>query len=352
MGGRRPLSIAAACIAAALVALGAGAGAAPAVPGPAQVREYDLGVVELPDAGPKGPIPVRLWGAIAVPEGPGPHPLVVVAHGRHGDDCPRLPGRGFRIAWPCWGRELRSDLGMRHLAEALAERGVAAIAPDLNGAFTIGWNDRTGERHAKRWPRIVDRTLAELGAAAGGGASRFGLPLAGRLDLEQPGLLAHSLSGADAVEYAAATPISALLLLAPAFDGAELPQVETAIVAARCDYDVPGQARRYLERARGSARREPVFFVRLDGASHNYFNSTLSRLGRDDGKYLNGSRGCRPKERLSAGRQQGWIDRFAAAFFATELRGAPAPAWMRFGTPEPKRIYGLPVGYERLAPGA
>lgn len=147
----------------------------------AQVRNYDLGVVELPDSGPKGPIPVRLWGAIGVPVGPGPYPLVVVAHGRHGDDCPRLAGN--RFVWPCWGRELRSDLGMRHLVEALAERGVAAIAPDLNAAFTIGWNDRTGERHEQSWPAVVDRTLAELGAAVDGGTGAFGLSVAGRVDL-------------------------------------------------------------------------------------------------------------------------------------------------------------------------
>jgi hypothetical protein len=319
-----------------------------AAPGPAQIRDYDLGVVELPDAGAKGPIPVRLWGAIGVPDGQGPVPLVVVAHGRHGDDCRRLPGRAVRFSWPCWKRELRSDLGMRHLVEALAERGVAAIAPDLNGAFTIGWNDRSGERHRKLWPAIVDRTLAEL-AAANAGTGAFGLPLGGRLDLSDPGVLAHSLSGADAVRYANRHSVPALLLLAPAFDrGLTLPDIPTAIVAARCDYDVPGQARRYLDLAERSGRGEPLFFVRLEGASHNYFNSTLSRLGRDDGRYLLGSNGCHRLQRLSATRQQGWADRFAAAFFATELRGAAAPDWMRPGAGVPRRIYGLPVGYDRL----
>ena len=340
-------SIRASALAVALTALCVAPSVAAAAPGQVQVRDYDLGVVELPDAGPKGPIPVRLWGAIGVPEGPGPYPLVVVAHGRHGDDCPRLAGN--RFVWPCWGRELRSDLGMRHLVEALAERGVAAIAPDLNSAFTIGWNDRTGERHEQSWPAIVDRTLAELGAAVEVDTGAFGLPLQGRVVLSSPAILAHSLSGADAVRYASANPLSALLLLAPAFDGRALPEVETAIVASRCDYDVPGQARRYFDRAKMAPRREPVFLVRLDGASHNYFNSTLSGLGRDDGKYLRGSNGCRPAQRLSASRQQGWIDRFAAAFFATELRAASPPAWMRFGSPFPSRIYGLPVGYDRLA---
>lgn len=324
---------------------------APAASGSVQVRDYDLGVVELPDAGPKGPIPVRLWGAIAIPKGPGPYPLVVVAHGRHGDDCPHTAK--FVFTWPCWGRELRSDLGMRHLVAALAERGVAAIVPDLNAAYTIGWNDRSGDRHKKRWPAIVDRTLAELGAAVEVGGSPFGLPLRGKIDTAaSPGLLAHSLSGANAVRYASDHPISALLLLAPAFDdGLVPPEIDTAIVAARCDYDVPGQARRYFKRAKRFPRHTPVFFARLDGASHNYFNSTLSRLGRDDGKYLEGSRDCGRQRRLTAGRQQGWIDRFAAAFFASELRGASPPVWMQLDAPFPKRIYGLPVGYDRLAPG-
>ena len=339
-----------AAVAVAAVATLCAASPAGAVPGPSQVREYDLGVVELPDAGPKGPIPVRLWGAIGVPEGPGPYPLVIVAHGRHGDDCPRLPGRAYRLLWPCWQRELRSDLGMRHLVEALAERGVAAIAPDLNGAFTIGWNDRTGERHEKRWAAIVDRTLTALGTAVQTGNGAFGLPLTGRVDVATPALLAHSLSGADAVRYAGSHPVSALLLLAPAFESLVLPEVPIAIVAARCDYDVPGQARRYFDRAKRSARREPLFFARLEGASHNYFNSTLSRLGRDDGRYLSSSPGCRRLQRLAASRQQGWIARFAADFFAAELRGAAIPAWMRFGAAFPSRIYGLRVGYDRLAP--
>jgi dienelactone hydrolase len=320
-----------------------------AAPGRAQVRDYDLGIVELPDAGPKGPIPVRLWGAIAVPDGPGPYPLVVVAHGRHGDNCPH--SAAYLYAWPCWNREQRSDLGMRHIAVALAERGVAAIAPDLNAAFTIGWNDRSGERHKTLWPALVNRTISELDAAASTGSSAFGLPLAGRIDTSDPGLLAHSLSGADAVRYAGGSPVSALLLLAPAFEaGLSLPEVDTAIVASRCDYDVPGQARRYFKRAKRSPRRDPVFFVRLEGANHNYFNSTLSRSGRDDGRYLLGSNGCHRSQRLSAGAQQDWIDRFASAFFATELRGTAAPNWMRPGSPFPSRLYGAPVGYDRLEP--
>ena len=65
---------------------------------PAQVLDYDLGRVELPDRSPFGPLPVRLWGALGVPTGPGPHPLVEVAHGRHGTNCPS--GEADTETWP------------------------------------------------------------------------------------------------------------------------------------------------------------------------------------------------------------------------------------------------------------
>ena len=84
----RNLAVVAAVLAAALTAVPAA--------GAAAVRNYDLGVVNRPDPGPKGPIPVRLWGAIGVPSGPGPHPLVIVAHGRHGDNCPPTAGDPVR----------------------------------------------------------------------------------------------------------------------------------------------------------------------------------------------------------------------------------------------------------------
>ena len=104
-------------------------------PAPA-VRVYNLGPADLPDAGPRGPLPVRLWGTIGVPAAPGPHPLVIVAHGRDGDGCP-IDEQDFPT-WPCFATEQRNDLGLRHGVRALAERGFVAIAPNLNGAFTAG----------------------------------------------------------------------------------------------------------------------------------------------------------------------------------------------------------------------
>lgn len=340
-----------------VTALIAGATATPA--GAAEVRDYDLGSVSLPDPGPKGPLPVRLWGAIGLPGGPGPHPLVIVAHGRHGDNCPPAPGDSFE--WPCYAREQRNDLGLRYLVRALAERGVAAIAPDLNGAYTIGWGEPDDQR---RWPRVVNRTMSELAKEATAGGGRFGVSVQGRVDLGRLGVLGHSRSGHNGAQLVRGRagntspakiasgqgPIDSLLLLAPAYKGASLPDLEVAIVTSRCDADVPGEGRRYLERARRQPDRdEPAFLVRLDGANHSFYNRTLSALGRDDGRFAPAP-GCGRRERLASGRQQRWIDRFASGFFAAELRGAPRPGWMRLRGPEPGQLFGLPVGYERLVP--
>jgi dienelactone hydrolase len=335
--------------------------------GAATVRNYNLGDTTIPDPGPDGPLPIRLWGVIGVPDGPGRHPIVVVAHGRHGDNCPRLPGSVPTFQWPCFDREQRNDFGLRHIVRALAERGVAAIAPDLNGAFTFGWGPADDER---RWPRIVDRTLLELATDVDEGGSRFGLPLGDRIDLTRIGLLGHSRSGHHIVRLARSRaddtsasevgagqgPVDALLPLAPVYRGAglhgrvPLPDLPTAIVLSRCDGDVPRQGRRYFTQAQNDENRtEPVFLVRLEQANHTFYNRTLSEIGLDDG-VNSGAPGCSKRERLKPAAQQAWIDKFASSFFAAELDGAARPSWMRLQGPAPTRLYGLAVAYDRFVP--
>jgi dienelactone hydrolase len=331
---KRATAILVGCIALALP------GAAFAVP--AQVRDYNLGRIVVPDPGPKGPIPIRLWGAIGAPSpaaARGPRPLVLVLHGRHGTNCPIGPGDAE--VWPCFPREQRNDLGLRHVVRALAERGMVAVAPDLNGAFTGGWGEPDDLR---RWPRLVRRVLAEIEREATSGGRRFGLALQGRVDLTRIGLLGHSLSGHRSVRFARSpgAPAVRSLLLTPVFGGIALPDLPSAIVLSSCDGDTGPAGREYLVRARrDQARSRGVFLARLERANHNFYNRTLSRLGENDAPP-----GC-AGSLLRPGAQQIWLDRAAADFFAAPLRGAQRPAWLTPGARPPRRVYGRRVVVRR-----
>jgi dienelactone hydrolase len=309
---------------------------APASAVPAQVRDYNLGRTELADPGPKGPVPIRLWGAIGAPTpaaAPGPRPLVLVLHGRHGTGCPIGPGDAE--VWPCFTRERRNDLGLRHVVRALAERGMVAVAPDLNGAFTVGWGE-PDDLH--RWPRLVRRVLAELELEATSGGGSFGFSLQGRVDFSRIGLMGHSLSGHRSVRFArglGGAAVRSLFLLTPVFGGVRLPDLPSAIVLSSCDGDTGLRGREYLIRARrDSTRRRRVFLAKLERANHNYYNRTLARLRDNDAPPRCAGSLLRP------GAQQAWLDRAAADFFAATLGGASRPAWLRPGARPPRRVYG------------
>jgi dienelactone hydrolase len=322
----------------------------------AQLRNYFLGDVTLPDRSPFGPIPVRLQGAIAVPDGGGRHPLVVVVHGRHATGCPFVDDFG---SWPCADSEQRNDLGLRHVLRALAERGIVALSPDVNAAHTEGWGEPDDLR---RWPRIVNRTLAVLARDVRLGGASFGIELGDRVRLRRIGLLGHSRSGFNAARMSRKRegvadpariarglgPVSSLFLLAPV-SGARLPDLPTAVVVGTCDQDTGREGRRYLKAARRQAgRRRPVFELTLRQANHNFYNRTLSRLGQDDAAGVRGR--CRRPLRLRAAAQQRWIAGAAADFFAVTLRHAPRPDWLRRSGSAPARVYGRAVGLRRFVP--
>ena len=218
-----------------------------------------------------------------------------------------------------------------------------AVAPSLGGAFTAGWGE---PNDPDRWPRIVNRTLGQVAREAAAGGGRFGVALQGRVNLRRIGMLGHSLSGHHAVRAARRRadndspadiargrgPLRALFLLTPVAQGAVLPDLPTAIVLASCDGDTGPMGRVYLQQARRQPdRTRPVVLARLEGANHNYFNRKLAQLGADDAP--TGTPRCRRPRRLTAGAQQRWLDLGAADFFASTLRGARRPAWLRLGAP-------------------
>lgn len=304
-----------------------------------KVERYNLGRVSLDVPGPMGPLPARIWGVAGTPRldhgsRVERRPLVIVAHGRHGDNCPAGPFDSE--TWPCFGREQRNELGLTYLVRALAKHGMFAIAPNLNAAFTSGWGEPDDRR---RWPAIVDRTLQAIFSPDNPADAAKGRTIPGfspaRIDPRRIGILGHSLSGTNTVRWARARsdmlgdreairrgrgPVRSIYLLAPATGGGPPPDVPTAMMLASCDGDTGTEGRAYLRAARRDRDRRRAFRAgTLRGANHNYFNRLLARLGYDDAPLERKT--CRPRSRLSAATQQRKLIRSAVNFFTRTLAG-------------------------------
>jgi dienelactone hydrolase len=354
-----------ALVAAALGAGLAGPTAVGASSGPT-VREYDLGVRQFPQplGGRFARMPIRLWGAIGVPAGAGPFPVVIVGHGAASTGCPmnENPMADASI-WPCWDVVQRNDLGMRHLVRALAAAGFVAVAPDVNAAFTDGWGEPL---ETLRYGQVLDATTAQLARANTGSAS-FGVPLRGRVDLSRLGAAGHSRGGWQVLRWAQLREgrtgtadvaagrgrVSALLLVQATYNEVEPASTRTVpmtVIIGQCDGDIGLQPARNYRRAESDPRRvAPIFKLLLHGANHAFFNTTWTALGRDDGPWAARTRAPCRDARLTAAEQRPWLGPIAVEVFRQGFGIATAP-WMQRGAPFPHRLAGLRVEVNRLYP--
>ena len=337
------------------------------VAGPPAV-EFDLGDAAIIQ--PQFPLesrfytmPLRLNGVIAVPDGSGPFPIVVLMHGRH-DICPEVEGQDMLQQWPC-ADEQANYQGFAYLASALAARGYLAMSINVNAAYTNGWGEDPGG--AVRFPQIVDLYLASLAMANTGTDAGFNAPVAGKADLSQIVFVAHSQSGELATNVVQARapntstesiaqgfgPIGATLYLAPAYgpSAQPVPDVPLGVILPSCDQDLsdlPGQ--RYYEAARLTPDRQSfASALYLVGANHNFFNTVL----KDDAQ--NSSRpGCALTDRLTADEQRAFLAQYAPDFMdaAFGVKSYPEEAGLNAFVPAPDRLYGYRVLTSLSVPAA
>ena len=309
-------------------------------------KDYDLGVRLFPQ--PRLParlsnMPIRLWGTIAAPATPGPHPVVLIAHGAHGDNCPVI---GDGDSWPCWKREQRNDLGFRSLVKALAAQGFVAIAPDVNGAYSGGWGE-IPNKEVLRFRQLVDATLTELALANGGARTRFAIPLTGKVDLSRLGVLGHSRGGMNVLRWAEGWKVSSVFLLAPFFDKAQrIPNVPATLLLGTCDFDTHQDGAGYFSALKGKPRTKPAFQLTLSGANHNFYNQTLVTLKNDDAEGQKG-RCAKPLRRTGAA-QQAFLQQVVLDHFGNSLLGSDAAAWI--ATPASGELYGRRVAVKSIRP--
>jgi putative cell wall-binding protein len=245
-----------------------------------QRYDYDLGdeAIDIRGFNRKG----EVRAAVFMPEGaPGERPVVVFLHGRH-TSC---SGSGANpLAWPCGPTQVdvESYLGYNDAAQILASQGYAVVSISANAINALDGSlaDDTGA--LARGQLVLDH-LSLLRQANAGASVGLDPALAGRLDLDDVGLMGHSRGGegvmrAALLNFEQGEPfgIKAVLPLAPTdYTRMTVPDVATAVILPYCDGDVEDQmGQKYIDDSR-HAFGDDVFrsSVLVMGGNHNYFNT-------------------------------------------------------------------------------
>jgi len=283
------------------------------------VYDYELpdGEVQVADG---RVVAAPVAGIIAVPEGDGPHPLVIAIHGAH-------PG----------GVRERRYAGFDYLVQQLAAEGFAAISINMTLNYTFVFGEPA---EGEKWARaIFDYHLAALAQANAGDDPGFGLDLTGRIDLERIHLIGHSRGGevvnnlawrdADTGEGR----IRSLLHVAPTvvqnFTTADdpdfnpnhdplarpFPDLPTAIILPEFDGDVPNEGQRIFDEILAAGVNESfAIVVFLSGANHNFFNRAF--LVDDRYGALSFADPDNPRGWLDREQQEDFLLSYAVAFLA------------------------------------
>lgn len=347
----------------------------PGRPGQAgEILPFNLGefVVEQPAPSPADRMPLRTEGVFIVPQGDGPHPLVVLLHLR-GANCfsADVPGS----VWPCGSAGIpRYDMGYDYLLQALAERGYAVAVPNLVGAFTDApdWAPTDGSWAANamdyfRVEPLVDQMMAELAAANRGESLAFGLDLTDKLALDQLLFMGHSRGGewanmlvqrrADNVDPALVAagmgPVSGLFFLTPAYgdfldvDSADSisADVPFVVVPAYCDADLreyPLLGQTYFEQALVDETRQSAAWVAaLKTGEHYAYNTQI-----DNPAYNPSAIFCQNRDDfLPVDDARAFVAQLVPDFFDVALRSAPIDSIPGFDpvAPLPDMLYGVPI---------
>jgi hypothetical protein len=253
-----------------------------------QTVEYDAGDTMVTDPTDFVTYPERLQGAIYIPSGTGPFPVLLFMHGRH-DTCAVL-GVGLLgppQACPDNGltQNVRSYRGYGYLANNLASHGYLVISVSANSINTFDW---VGDAGADERSQVIARSLDLLynwNTTAGPG--QVGTRLIGKVDLSSIGVMGHSRGGEGVDHFAAYNKtrtdgrkypgLKAVFALAPTDFGGETVQgVHFATLLPLCDgdvYDLQGSQAydrgRFLDPSTGFTRAQYT----VTGTNHNWFNT-------------------------------------------------------------------------------
>jgi len=300
-----------------------------------KVSTYDFGEGDLKNSGGKQ-VPCPLDGIIAVPEGPGPYPLVIVFHG------------------VTWVKNIYDEvyLGFDYLVAQLAAEGYVAVSFNVNIEYHC-WD--YGESRMYDWAyQVYKQQIALLQRANNGQESGHGIDLQGKIDFSQIHFIGHSCGGemADLIirkeldeglnRIRSLVRVEATTLI---YDD-PYPDVPTGIIIGEFDGDVP-EAGQYVfdELQKEHGRISPASIVYLRGANHAFFNR---RFIKDEARsQLN---------RLTREQQEDFLARYTCAFLSVYAKGRGAgqfedrPGIWNVTEPQPVTMFGYAVTASGITP--
>ncbi len=270
---------------------------------PFEVADYDFGdqAVDLINI---GGIRGEMEGRVYLPTTKGPHPTVILLHGRH-SACYNPDTRTAGSGWPCAGANpvsIPSYAGYDGTGEALASHGYSVVSISAN-AINANDNQLALDLGASARGQLILDSLGFLEKAdAGEDVSFFnavtgtdvsfadalgdGLEPAdfvGKFDFDNVGIMGHSRGGEGAT-YAVTLNaqrqdpygITAVLPLAPVdFGRMTVPGVPMQVILPYCDGDVSNQQGQHMLDDSRYAFGDDVLRTGtwVMGANHNFFNT-------------------------------------------------------------------------------
>lgn len=284
---------------------------------------------------PTVPFLTTLYGVVRHPRelSAGPHPLVVMLHGNHGN-CRRTftsdgdvcgDSRDHECPFSGWVTTPNAE-GMAYLAETLAAQGYVAVS--ISGNALNCREDYILERahliitHLRRW--LAWNTI---------GGAPFGDTFVGAIDLRHVALVGHSRGG-EAVAHVPGllrsdpirgVQVVSVFSIAPTdYHDPQVVDVPYAVLLPGCDADVwtlEGMDiyDRSLVSGDGRAQSQ-VLFAR---ANHNYFNTEWRRDDNGDGRV------CPTSIEVGAPAQRGMLEGVLGSWIRATAGGAGFEPFVR-----------------------
>lgn len=225
-------------------------------------NKFSLGTSEIVIRGKT--IPFKIEGIISAPkEIKEKAPVVLIFHGQHGDG------------------ENDFEDGFKYLTEDLAKNGIIGVSIDTSVNYTFKYGEPVENE------RITYLTQAYIKAfqdANEGNKNGFGVYLKDKVDLNNIGLIGHSVAGSGVFKIAQDQiqkefkGIKGIISLTPAYNSPieKFPDIPTTIIVSEYDGDVIHSGDDIFHAiSLDKNRKSPLGLTYLVGGNHNAYNSVL-----------------------------------------------------------------------------